>query len=346
MQAVVKFDNVPDAVELRDVPEPERLGAGEVLLRVAAASVCGSDVHQWRNKQSWKVNVPVIMGHEFCGTIEAKGDDVQGFVTGERVACETAARICGECVYCRTGRYNICPKRLGYGYGVDGAFTRYVVARPALLHRIPESVNFEFASLTEPLSVAVNGLIERARVKPGDTVAIIGPGPIGLMCVQVARVCGAGAIVLIGLERDRPRLELGRQLGATHALALPNDDAMKFIRGFGDGFGLDLTVDTTGVSASLKLCLDLVRPAGQIVKIGWGPQPLDFNLDMLVQKAVTLHGSFSHSYGTWERSLGLMAAASVQLQPMISAVLPLADWEHGFAGMEDGALVKAVLKPE
>lgn len=346
MKAVVKFDNVPDAVDLRDVPEPETLAWGQVLLRVQAASVCGSDVHQWRNKQSWKVNVPVIMGHEFCGTIEAVGAGVREFQPGERVACETAARVCGTCVYCRTGRYNLCPHRLGYGYGVDGAFARYVVANPELLHRIPESVNFEFASLTEPLSVAVNALIERARIKPGETVGIVGPGPIGLMCVQVARVCGASEIVLIGLERDQPRLELGRELGATKLVNLEGEDPLRVVRGLGDGFGVDLAVDTTGVSSSLKLCIEAVRPAGQIAKIGWGPQPLDFSLDPLVQKAVTLHGSFSHAYATWERSLQLMASGAVKLQPMISAVLPLEDWERGFAGMEDGKLVKAVLRPE
>ena len=116
MKAVVKFDNVPDAVELREVPEPEQAGDGRVLLRVRATSVCGSDVHQWRNKQSWKVNVPVIMGHEFCGVVESVGTGVSSFATGERVACETAAVICGTCVYCRTGRYNLCPQRLGYAF--------------------------------------------------------------------------------------------------------------------------------------------------------------------------------------------------------------------------------------
>jgi alcohol dehydrogenase/L-iditol 2-dehydrogenase len=345
MKAVVKFDNVPDAVEIRDVPEPETVPAGKVLLRVQAASVCGSDVHMWKHKASWTMSVPLILGHEFCGTVEAVGEGVTGVSVGERVACETAAWVCGKCVYCRSGLYNVSPCRKGYGAMADGAFTRFVVARPEILHRLPEGLPFEQAALTEPTCVALNGLLERGRIKPGDLVVVLGPGPIGLMSTQVARVCGAGEIVLVGLERDKPRLELGLQLGATRLVNLEKDDAVKCVQSLRDGFGADVVVDTTGVSASFQTAMDLVRPLGQIVKIGWGPQPLHFNLDPMVQKAVTVHGSFSHNYGTWERALGLIVSGAIQIPPMISAVLPLEEWHEGFEGMEQGRLTKVVLIP-
>jgi alcohol dehydrogenase/L-iditol 2-dehydrogenase len=346
MKAVVKFDNLPDAVEIRDVPEPGSAPPGKVLLRVRAASVCGSDVHMWKHKASWTMSLPLILGHEFCGTVEAVGEGIAGIQEGERVACETAAWVCGACVYCRSGFYNVSPCRKGYGALADGAFTRYVVARPEILHRLPEGLPFEQAALTEPTCVALNGLLERGRIKPGDVVVVLGPGPIGLMSVQVARVCGAGDIVLIGLERDKSRLELGMQLGATHAINLEKDDPTKFVQSLRDGLGSDVVVDTTGVSASLLTALEMVRPLGQIVKIGWGPQPLNFNLDLMVQKAVTVHGSFSHTYATWERALRLIASGAIQIPPMISAVLPLDEWHEGFEGMEQGRLTKAVLIPD
>src|SRR5438874_315043 len=149
MTALVNYGPEYGAVELRMVPVPEP-APGEVLLRVRAVGVCGSDLHQYHGTQSWRVNWPVTLGHEFCGEIAELGPGVDGWAVGERVACETAARVCGACALCRTGRYSLCPARLGFGYGVDGAAAQYVAARSALLHRIPARVSWQEAALTEP----------------------------------------------------------------------------------------------------------------------------------------------------------------------------------------------------
>ena len=134
MKAVVKYGTNDGNVELRDVPMPE-IGPTDVLLEMAAAGICGSDVEQWRHDVTYKVNTPVTMGHEFCGTIREVGAEVRGYVTGDRVASETAAYVCGQCPYCLTGEYNLCPTRLGFGYGLNGAFTRYVKVPARCLHR-------------------------------------------------------------------------------------------------------------------------------------------------------------------------------------------------------------------
>jgi alcohol dehydrogenase/L-iditol 2-dehydrogenase len=343
MQALVKFGRRNGDVEIREVPEPA-ITPNQVLLEVKAAGVCGSDLHMWRENQSWAIKLPLILGHEFCGVVVEVGEQVTGFRPGDRVACETAAEVCGRCVYCLSGNYNLCPHRLGYGALADGAFTQYVAARPQILHHIPDNVPFEHAALTEPICVAYNALVEKTMMKPGDLVVIQGPGPIGIMALQIVRLRGAGAIVVLGTDVDKHRLEAAEELGAHHTVNVQREDPAALVKSLGDGFGADLVVDCTGVSKALKQSLELVRPNGRITKIGWGPQPLDFSLDPLVGKAVTLQGSFSHTYPTWERVLALLSTGQVNLEPVIGGVYPLAAWEEAFLKMEEGESVKSVLK--
>jgi L-iditol 2-dehydrogenase len=322
MDALVKFGRQNGNVEIRDITEPD-MGPDQVLLQVKAVGVCGSDIHMWREHHSWQIKLPLVLGHEFSAVVADVGQQVNGFKPGDRVTCETAAQVCGRCTYCLSGEYNLCPHRLGYGALADGAFTRYLAVRPQILHHIPDNVPFEQAALTEPICVAFNALVEKTTIKPGDTVVIQGPGPIGIMALQVARLRGAGTLIVLGTDVDANRLAVAAELGA--------------------GFGADLVIDCTGVSQALQQSLELVRPNGRITKIGWGPQPLDFNLDLLVGKAVTLQGSFSHTYPTWERVLRLLSTGQINLRPVIGGVYPLAKWEEAFRAMERGDNVKSVV---
>jgi alcohol dehydrogenase/L-iditol 2-dehydrogenase len=345
MPAVVHFALRAGAVELRDVPVPTP-GPGEVLLRVRGVSVCGSDVHQYHNSQSWPVAVPVVLGHEFCGEVAEVGPGVTGFAPGDRVASETAAEIDPDSPQTRAGAYNLDPRRRGFGYGIDGAMARAVRVPARCLHRLPDALPFELAALTEPCCVAYQAVVVNSRVRPGDVVAVIGPGPIGLLCAHVARMCGAGTVVLAGLTRDRPRLQLGLRLGATHAVETGEQDLAAVVARLGDGQGADLVVDAAGASAALQQAMAWVRPGGQVTKVGWGPQPLGFSLDPLVQKAVTLQGSFSHTWTVWERVLRLLGSGQLDPRPLVSRVAPLADWRACFDGMAEGSLTKAVLVPD
>jgi alcohol dehydrogenase/L-iditol 2-dehydrogenase len=343
MRAVVKYGRQDKNVEVQDVPEPT-MGPDQVLIEVRATGVCGSDVHMWREQQSWAVKQPLVLGHEFCGVIADVGTNVSGFKVGQRVACETAAQVCNSCVYCLSGNYNLCPTRLGYGALADGSMTSYVAARPQILHHIPDNVPFEHAALTEPICVAYNALVEKTTMKPGDLVVIQGPGPIGIMALQIVRLRGAGTIVVLGTNADEKRMEVAAELGAHYTVNIQREDAGQLIKSLGDGFGADLVVDCTGVSRALKQSMELVRPNGRITKIGWGPQPLDFSLDPLVGKAVTLQGSFSHTYPTWERVLTLLSTGQVNLNPVIGGIYGLEEWEEAFHKMEVGENVKSVLK--
>lgn len=342
MKAIVKFGLLDGDIEVREVPAPV-LQAGQVLIAVEAVGVCGSDIHMWRNNQSWDVAIPVVMGHESAGIIAAVADDVTGWAVGDRVVCETAAYICGECALCRTGRYNLCPTREGYGNLRDGAFSQFLVAPPRVLHRIPEGVSFEEAAMTEPFAVAYNGLVERAQVNPGDLVVIQGFGAIGALALQIARLRGAATIVVLGTDNDELRLKKATAMGADHVVNVQREDAAALLATLGDGLGADVVVDATGVSIALKQGLELVRPFGSIVKIGWGPQPLGFSLDPLVAKAVTLYGSFSHSWNTWERVLTLFASKKLDPQSVLGGVYPIDEWEEAFDAMESGRNIKSVI---
>jgi alcohol dehydrogenase/L-iditol 2-dehydrogenase len=345
MEAVVHYALREGAVELREVPTPVEIADDEVLLRSGAIGVCGSEVHQYHNTQSWRVNVPVVLGHEFCGVVDRVGRAVQGFRQGDRVASETAARICGQCACCRSGQYNLCPKRLGFGYGVDGAMAGWVRVPARCLHHLPDSVSFEKAALTEPCCVAYNGTCIKTHIRPGDSVLIMGPGPIGLLCLALARLSGAGWLGVRGLEQDQQRLAIAQDLGADRTFAGGREELLEAVRSVGDGLGADVVVDATGHSATLELALDAVRPAGQITKLGWGPQPLGFSLDPLVQKAVRLQGSFSHNFAIWEKVIALLGSGQLDPSPLVGRIAPLAGWQSCLEDMASGKIVKAVLKP-
>ena len=344
MKAVVKYGLEDKNVELREVPEPNPPGDGEVLLEVKAAGVCGSDIEFWRQKINFIVNVPVIQGHEFCGVVRDCGVGVDGFRPGDRVTSETAAVICGECPFCRAGEYNVCPNRLGFGYGIDGAFTNFVRVPTRCLHRIPENVPFKHAALTEPFSVAYNALVMKSRISPGEWVVVIGPGPIGLFAAQLVRICG-GRVILCGMEVDQFRLETAGKLGVERVVVADRGEAAEEIRQLVGNDGAPLVVDAAGSSPALRLAVELVRRNGQITKIGWGPAPVDFSLDPLIEKAARLQGSFSHTWQTWENCLQLMAAGSVNMDDMITHEYSIAEWETAYELVEERQAVKAVLRP-
>jgi alcohol dehydrogenase/L-iditol 2-dehydrogenase len=344
MIGLVNYAKEPGSVELRELPVPE-IGEEDVLLHVQAVGVCGSDLHQYHGKQSWRVNYPVILGHEFAGVIAGAGSRVVGFKEGDRVTSETAAVLPHDSAMIRRGLYNLDPGRLGFGYGVDGAMAAYVKVPERCLHHVPASLAMERAALTEPCCVAYNAVCVNSHLRPGDSVAVIGPGPIGLLCAMMAKLSGAGHLLVIGTATDTNRLQTAIQIGADRALGANGGDVAHYVRELGDGLGVDLVVDAAGVSASLQLALEIVRPAGQITKVGWGPQPLHFSLDPLVQKAVTLQGSYSHNWPVWEQVLSLLATGKLDLSLILNRVVPLNEWQEVFDAMHSGKIVKGVLNP-
>jgi L-iditol 2-dehydrogenase len=341
--AVVHFALQPGAVELREVAVPD-IEEDEVLLEVGAVSVCGSDVHQAWNTQSWPVQVPVVLGHEFGGTIARLGRGVRGFKEGDRVVSETAARICGECVLCRTGRYNLCPSRKGFGYGIDGAMARWVRVPARCLHHIPASLPFDLACLAEPHAVAYQAICVNSTIRPGDCVVIVGPGPIGLLCARMAALSGADPLIVAGLATDTARLEAAGRLGATRTVDLQSENLEEVVRG-SSPLGADLVCDASGASRPLEIALRLARPDGQITKVGWSPDALPVDINPLVQRNVRLQGSFSHNYPVWERVIHLLDRRVTLPETFVGLRAALDGWRDAFDAMHEGRVIKAVLLP-
>jgi 2-desacetyl-2-hydroxyethyl bacteriochlorophyllide A dehydrogenase len=344
MKAVVKYADAPGATELREVPVPE-IGDTDVLVEIAYTGVCGTDPHLHKNTSAFKFVRPFILGHEFAGTIRKTGSEIRGFSAGDRVTSETHAEYCGKCALCKQNNYPLCRDRKGYGFHVDGAFTKYVRVPQRILHRVPDNVSLKAASITEPFCVAYKALVSNSKVNPGDMVVIIGPGAIGILCARLAQLSGAGEIIVIGTEGDDRRLELSKEFGATITINSSREDPLKLIMSLGDGYGADLVLDLAGGSPTLKLSMDAVRPAGQITKIGWGRQPVNFSLDPIIAKSVTLRGHFSHTWDVWEKCLTLMEKGMVDLEKLITHELGIDQWERAFELSESREAVKVVLKP-
>jgi len=336
--AVVNFAPDRGSVEIREIDKPV-IGEDDVLLEVANVGVCGSDLHQWTADHSWPVNYPVVLGHEFGGHIIETGSKVAKWKEGDRVVSETAAVIDSNNPMSRAGLYNLDPTRKGFGYGVNGAMTRFVKVPARCLHLVPDQIPFEEACLTEPCCVAYSAVVANTRITPGDRVIVLGPGTIGILCAAMARLCGA-EVAIVGLEADRHRLAIAEQYGCESIVGDASDWARQR-----DGLGADCIIDAAGASITLKIAMQLVRPNGKITKVGWGPQPLGFSLDPLVQKNITLQGSFSHNWPMWERVIALLSSGQLNVKPIIGGVWPITEWNTAFDKMHKGEVVKSVLKP-
>jgi L-iditol 2-dehydrogenase len=344
MKAVVLYDKGDRCVELRDVPVPA-IGPEECLVEVKYCGICGSEPHMYHGQLTLLARPPVVLGHEWSGEIVQVGERVAGFAVGDRVTCETAAETCGVCALCRSGAYNVCPERRAFGFAVDGAFTRYVRARHHRLHHLPPGVGYETAAMTEPICVAYNAVAEKSHVNPGDTVVVIGPGPVGLFALQVARLAGAGTLVVTGTRRDRKRLELARKLGADLALDVSEQDPAEVLRGIGDGLGAHLVIDCAGVPPAIQQSLELVRRNGQVTKIGWSLQPVNLSLDEIVAKVITYQGAFSHTWTTWETCLELMRQGKIETEALVSEIWPITRWQEAFEKLEALEAHKILLFP-
>ena len=344
MKAVVKYEEKPRATRLMDIGKPV-CGEDQVLLKVMAAGVCGSDVDIWNQNIGFKIKPPVVQGHEFCGVIVEKGERGKHFQINDRVVCETAAQICGECVYCRTGNYNQCPNRCGYGALIDGAFSEYVAVPERILHHMPDTLSFERASLTEPCCVAYNAMIVKTQIQPGKPAVIIGPGTIGLLCIIMAKLAGAYPVIAVGRSSSANRMEIAGQLGADILIYSDREDPRDAVRKLTGGIGVPVVCDCAGNTSTFKLSMDIVAPNGQITKVGWGPAPIDVSIDPIVQKGASIQGSFSHTWDTWETVIRLIDAGRINLEPFSRFIFGIDDWEKAFEAMDSRQAVKSVILP-
>lgn len=351
MKGLIMFGRKAGMIELREVPRPS-IKEDEVLIQVQAAGICGTDIDFYLGKNAYLLNPPVILGHEFSGRIVEIGSKIKYWQEGERVVSDNTGGICGHCRYCLTGRYTLCESRKGIGYGIDGAFAEYVKIGgdvlkqfPGCLIKLPEGISFEEAAIMEPACNSYKAVVQEARVQPGEKVAIFGPGPIGLFCLQIAKIAGAARIIVTGIKGDEQRLKLAKELGATRVVNGNEQNPVEEILSANNGERVDVVIDAAGPPAVMKQAVEIVRREGRIIKIAWSSQSLDMSLDPLVVGALTLRGHWGYDYLSWLSVLNLTREKRIDYESMISEVLPLSKWEQAFQKIKERRAVKIVLNP-
>lgn len=344
MKALVKTQKGVGHLELRDVPEP-RPSPNEVLIEIKAAGICGTDIHVKHDEfPYWP---PVILGHEFAGEVVEVGREVTDWQVGDRVVGEPHTLACGKCWLCRTGNIQICPEKRSPGWGIDGAFAKYLAYPPHLLHRIPEGLSFVEAALTEPTANIVTDMLERGKVEPEDFVVVLGPGPIGLIAAMAARAEGARAVMVVGTDADEAlRLKTARQVGVDHVVNLQQEDPVAKCLELTGGRGADLVVECSGAAPAIASTVDYVRKLGRICAIGLtGKKPVQLDWDKFQGKVCTLIFNMSTGYTSWDRALSMLALGKVDAKAIITHQFPLEQWEAAFAAVENLTALKAVLIP-
>ncbi len=340
MRALVKHAPGIGNVAISDVPEPE-CGEGRVKIEVHFCGVCGTDLHVVHD--TFPNYPPVILGHEFSGVAVEVGRGVSRVSTGDRVTVFPAsAVICGKCLYCRSGNFLFCPTRRGMGHGVNGAFTRYAVVREDQVYKIPESFSFEEAALSEPFAAATHAVCDITQPQPGDIVLLSGPGPIGLLCLKLLVSMGIQTIVA-GLGMDNARLECARQIGAARVVNVESESLLEVVRQATEGAGTHIAIEAAGSTASLRNCLEAVRPMGRITQAGIFGRNVDVPLDLLVHKQLQLFGSVGYTPRTWDRVMNVFAHGKVRLRDLISDVLPLSKWEQAFDACDKKRGIKVLI---
>ena len=333
--------HAPFDLRIEDVPKPE-VKPGYVVLRVRAAGICRTDLEIYRGagtpeELGLKGGLPAILGHEFSGEVSEIGEDVKGFKPGDRVTCECIIG-CGVCSYCLSGKYNLCPNTLGFS---NGAFAEFTAVPAKGLHKLPDNVSFEEGAVTEPTAVSVYA-IERAEIKPGDTVAILGAGTMGFLCLQVARAFGADRVLLTGTRDER--LELGVKLGADLTINVRREDPVKRILKETEGQGVDsVIIAAAGDPGVLGRAIKIVRRGGHIAVIGLaGRKPSQLLSDEIVFKDLTIRGVYA-SPNTWKTALYLMKKNLVKPREIITHRFPLEKAPEAFRLLDERKGVKVIL---
>lgn len=330
----------------QDVPEPE-IKANEVLIRVQACGICGSDVHGMDGSTGRRIP-PIIMGHEASGTIERLGSEVKKWNLGDRVTFDSTV-YCKGCFFCRRGDINLCDDRKVLGvscgeYRQHGAYAEFVAVPEHILYRIPDGVSFEHAAMVEPVSVAVHA-VSRLPIELNASALVVGVGMIGLLVVQALRAAGCGKIIAVDIDDDK--LALAKELGADEVIRSDQPGAAQKIRALTEeNRGVDVAVEVVGIAPTVSLAIDALRKGGSLAVVGNITPKIEVSLQSIVTREISVVGSCASS-GEYPACLDLIERGSIQLDPIISAVVPLDESPSWFTRLyeREPKLMKVVVRP-
>ncbi len=335
MKAVV-FSS-PGQMSIESVPDPE-CAADEVIVEVAQAGICGTDLHIFRDE--YHSTFPLIAGHEFVGRVADVGRRDSWLHVGDRVAADPNL-YCGECYYCRQEQSNHCLNWQGIGITRPGAFAEYVAVPRRACYQVPDGITDTEAAFIEPLSCVIHAL-KRLRVCPGDDVLIFGAGPMGLLLVQALRQSGASMIVVV--EKDAARGQLAMSMGAEAGLGSGTDTEEQLFALCPRGYAV--VIDATGAPAVIQQALRFLRPRGQYLQFGVAPKgaTVQWQPYEIFHRDLTIVGSFALCY-TFQPSIAWLASGLIKIDPLVSHILPLADFCQGFEEFMAGKTLKVHLRP-
>jgi L-iditol 2-dehydrogenase len=333
-------------LETVDVPMP-RPGPDEVLIRVAACGICGSDVHGYDGSSGRRIP-PIIMGHEAAGTIAAAGSGVSGFHERQHVTFDSTI-YCGTCEYCRRGEVNLCERRQVLGvstpeYRREGAFAQYVVVPDRVVHPLPASIPLTEAAMIEPLAVAVHA-VSLSNVRESDTALVIGAGMIGLLTLQALKQAGCSQVFVSDI--DNARLKMAKDFGATAVINAKEADTVAQIHSLTSGSGVDVALEAVGSTPTVKTAIESVRKGGTVVLIGNVVPAVEIPLQAVVSRQLRLQGSAASS-GEYPRCIEMLASGAVNVKPLISVIAPLEEGPVWFERLHERQpnLMKVILTPE
>ena len=337
MRALVKRKAEPGLwMEETEAPVP---GPRDVLIRVTHASICGTDlhIHQWDDWAAATVPVPMVVGHEYVGVVEAVGDEVEGVGPGERVSGEGHI-ICGNCRNCRAGREHLCRATVGVGVQRPGAFADYVVIPEHNVCSVPDGIPDEIGAILDPLGNAVHTALSFDLV--GEDVLITGAGPIGLMAAAVARHVGGRHVVITDIN-DR-RLELATAMGASRAVNVTRERLDDVASELDMKEGFDVGLEMSGSAAALNDMIEAVTHGAKIGLLGVYPGPVEVQLNRAIFKALVLKGIYGREmFDTWHKMFSMLQSG-LDVRPVITHHVPFDEYERGFAALANGEASKVV----
>jgi len=343
MKAVVKTKPAPGAeiIEI-DAPNPR---SDEVLVKVLATSICGTDLHifEWNEWAKNRIkNFPQVMGHELCGEIVELGQNVKNLKKGAIISAETHI-ACGHCFLCHTGNAHICLNGSIFGVDINGVFAEYAVVPANNAWVLDEKIPQDYASVMEPLGNAVHTVL--AGDITGQSVLVTGCGPIGLMSIAVARICGATQI--FATEINDYRIELARRVGADYVLNPKTDDIVNHIRKETNGLGVDVVLEMSGNPTAIRQAFQALRPGGRYSILGIPDKPMEIDLGKdIVFKYATVQGINGRlMFSTWHKTSRFLSSGRLNLEPIITHRLPLVEYEKGMELMKTGNCGKILLYP-
>jgi L-iditol 2-dehydrogenase len=332
-------------LEIVEFPMPQ-VGAGDVLVRVKACGICGSDVHGYDGSTGRRIP-PLIMGHEASGVVEEIGSEVRQVRAGDRITFDSTV-YCGKCAYCRRGEINLCDNRNVLGvscgdYRRHGAFAEYLSIPQHIVYKLPDSLSFEQAAMVEAVSVAVHA-VNRTPVRLGATVVVVGAGMIGQLVVQVVRLSGCGRLIVVDLEDTKLRMVLNFGADATVNASAP--DLVDRIHELTGGEGADIAFEAVGSGAAFATAVTSLRKGGTVTLIGNLSPQVEMPLQQVVTRELSLYGSCA-SRGEYPACIELMARGRIDVRPFMSACAPLQEGPAWFERLyqRDPGLMKVILNP-